>query len=200
MSHYLKRSLVPLALCAFAGLFHPMDASQDSSTDASDFIVLGGGCFWCIEALYETLDGVTGVESGYAGGETPNPSYEAVCSGQTGHAEVVKVSFDPEKISLEDILGFFWAAHDPTTLNRQGADVGTQYRSIILTRSTSQKETAEASKKAAQKGFENPIVTEIVPLDQFYKAESYHQDYFKNNPNAPYCRYVIAPKLRKLES
>ncbi|MEX0330629.1 MAG: peptide-methionine (S)-S-oxide reductase MsrA [Puniceicoccaceae bacterium] len=174
--------------------------SNDSPAVKKKSIVLGGGCFWCVEALYETLDGVTAAVSGYAGGETDNPDYYSVCSGRTGHAEVVRIDFDPEKVSLEELLDFFWEAHDPTTLNRQGADVGTQYRSIILFNSPEQEAAAKASLKKAQAKFSNPIVTEIGPLERFYKAEVSHQDYFRNNPNAPYCRYVIAPKLKKLES
>ena len=170
------------------------------SVDNSASIILGGGCFWCVEALYERIDGVTGVESGYSAGEDPNPTYEEICTGQTGHAEVVKITFDPSVVSLETLLDFFWEAHDPTTLNRQGADVGTQYRSIILYANEAQATAAKASLKKAQPRFKDPIVTEIEELDTFYPAEKYHQDYFENNPNAPYCRFVIAPKLKKLES
>jgi peptide-methionine (S)-S-oxide reductase len=160
---------------------------------------LGGGCFWCVEAVFETFEGVRSVVSGYAGGSTPNPAYEQVCSGNTGHAEVVQIEFDPSKISYEQLLEVFWATHDPTTPNRQGADTGTQYRSIILTHDDEQKQIAERSKTAAAKRFSDPIVTEIVPLTTFYPAEEYHQDYFKKNPNAPYCAYVISPKLQKLQ-
>ena len=174
--------------------------SKESPSTGENSIVLGGGCFWCVEALYETLDGVTGAVSGYAGGKTENPDYYAVCSGKTGHAEVVRIEFDPAKISLEELLDFFWEAHDPTTLNRQGADVGTQYRSIILFNSPAQEAAAKASMEKARAKFADPIVTEIKPLERFYKAEISHQDYYRNNPNAPYCRYVIAPKLKKLES
>jgi peptide-methionine (S)-S-oxide reductase len=163
-------------------------------------LVLGGGCFWCVEALYERLEGVIGVVSGYAGGSVPNPTYKAVCSGSTGHAEVVRIDFDPQLVSLRELLDFFWVAHDPTTLNRQGADVGTQYRSIILYADAEQKIAAEASLGAAAKQFSKPIVTELAPLTEFYPAEVEHQDYFQNNLNAPYCRFVIAPKLKKLES
>ena len=138
------------------------------------------------------------VASGYAGGKNANPSYEDVCSGLTGHAEVIQIEFDPKKISYEKLLEVFWLAHDPTTLNRQGADRGTQYRSIILYHDDRQKLAAEASKKAAASQFHDPIVTEIVPLTKFYKAEKYHQNYFNNNPNAPYCSHVIRPKLDKL--
>jgi peptide-methionine (S)-S-oxide reductase len=160
--------------------------------------ILGGGCFWCVEAVYERLDGVRSVESGYAGGHVAHPTYEQVCSGSTGHAEVARITFDPSVISFDDILDMFWQAHDPTTPNRQGADVGTQYRSIILTHDASQQERAVASRAKAQKLFSSPIVTEIRPLDTFYAAEAYHQDYYKNNASAPYCMFVIRPKLKKL--
>jgi peptide-methionine (S)-S-oxide reductase len=161
-------------------------------------IVLGGGCFWCLEAVYEKINGVLDVVSGYAGGTTPNPTYEQVCSGTTGHAEVVRVRYDPRLITEAQILDWFWKAHDPTTLNRQGADVGTQYRSILLYKDSAQKSRFEQSRNAAQRLFDRPIVTEIVPLTAFYTAEAYHQDYFRNNPNAGYCRFVITPKLNKL--
>lgn len=172
--------------------------SPGSSSTAS--LVLGGGCFWCIEALYETIDGVTGAVSGYAGGEDPDPTYREVCSGSTGHAEVVRIGYNPAKVSLEELLDFFWEAHDPTTLNRQGADVGTQYRSVILYDSPEQEAAAKASLEKARAKFKDPIVTEIAPLDTFHVAEVSHQDYYRNNANAPYCRFVIAPKLKKLES
>jgi peptide-methionine (S)-S-oxide reductase len=190
-----------LALLVIALLLPIMSTAETSSESPdSSSLVLGGGCFWCIEALYETIDGVTGAVSGYAGGEMKNPTYQAICSGQTGHAEVVRIDFDPAKTSLEELLEFFWEAHDPTTLNRQGADVGPQYRSIILFDSPEQEAAAKASLEKAKAKFSAPIVTEIKPLDIFYKAEISHQDYFRNNPNAPYCRYVIAPKMKKLES
>jgi peptide-methionine (S)-S-oxide reductase len=160
---------------------------------------LGAGCFWCVEAVFERLDGVQSVVAGYAGGHTPDPTYEAVCSGKTGHAEVAQVTFDPSRISYARLLEVFWDAHDPTTMNRQGADVGTQYRSAIFYNSPAQKVTAEASRAEAQKRIGRPIVTEIQRLDHFYAAENYHQDYFRNNPNAPYCRMVIQPKLEKLK-
>lgn len=161
-------------------------------------IVLGGGCFWCIEAVYQRIEGIESVVSGYAGGEVENPTYEQVCTGRTGHAEVVLVTFDPNKISLDRVLDLFWKAHDPTTLNRQGHDVGTQYRSAIYYSTEEQRKTAEASKERAQEAYSSPIVTEIAPLDHFYKAEEYHQDYFNSHPFAGYCRVVIAPKLKKL--
>jgi peptide-methionine (S)-S-oxide reductase len=160
---------------------------------------LGGGCFWCVEAVYQELKGVRQVVSGYAGGAVENPSYEQVCTGATGHAEVVQITFDPEVISYEDVLYVFWRTHDPTTLNRQGADVGTQYRSIILYHDEGQKAIAERSKREtdALDLWPNPIVTEIAPLGTFYPAEGYHQNYFRNNPSQPYCTMVIDPKLRK---
>lgn len=162
-------------------------------------MVLGGGCFWCVEAVYLRLPGVRSVRSGYAGGEKPNPTYQEVCTGTTGHAEVVEVEYDPDEVSLRQIIDLFWQAHDPTTLNRQGADVGTQYRSIILYTDEEQKRVAEESMAQADGRFSDPIVTEIVPLETFYPAEDYHQDYFARNPQAGYCRVVIAPKIQKVE-
>jgi peptide-methionine (S)-S-oxide reductase len=194
-----------LALLVLLVLLPAMQAETDrpsppEAPSKAASLVLGGGCFWCVEALYERLEGVIGVVSGYAGGSVPNPTYKAVCSGSTGHAEVVRIDFDPQLVSLRELLDFFWVAHDPTTLNRQGADVGTQYRSIILYADAEQKIAAEASLGAAAKQFSKPIVTELAPLTEFYPAEVEHQDYFQNNLNAPYCRFVIAPKLKKLES
>jgi len=159
---------------------------------------IGGGCFWCIEAVFQRIDGVNSVASGYAGGKTENPTYKEVCAGETGHAEVLQIEFDPKKLSYEKLLEVFWLAHDPTTLNRQGNDVGTQYRSIILYHDDAQKAAAEKSKKDAQRQFESPIVTEITPFKKFYKAEGYHQNYYNNNPNAGYCAFVIRPKLKKV--
>lgn len=159
----------------------------------------GGGCFWCVEAVFERLPGVESVAVGYAGGHKANPTYEEVCSGKTGHAEVAQISYDPTKISYNDLLDWFWKAHDPTTLNRQGADAGTQYRSVIFYHNEQQKEEAHRSKHIAQKDFKDPIVTEIQALDVFYPAENYHQDYYLVNPNAPYCAFVIRPKLKKLQ-
>ena len=163
-------------------------------------ITLGGGCFWCVEAVYQRIDGITKVTSGYMGGTVANPTYKQISTGQTGHAEVVKVEFNPAKITLEKVLAVFWKAHDPTTLNRQGADIGTQYRSAIFYHTDADKAVAEKSLKAAGKSgeFRTPIVTEITPAATFYKAEEYHQNYFNLNANAPYCRAVIWPKLRKL--
>ena len=162
-------------------------------------ITLGGGCFWCLEAVYDQLEGVLDVVSGYAGGHMPNPDYKTVCSGITGHAEVVKVTFDPHEITLQEILEVFFSIHDPTTLNRQGADVGTQYRSAIFFHDQAQKATAEQVMAEFQEAkiWDNPIVTEITPLDTFYPAEDYHQEYFQRNPYQGYCRAVIAPKVAK---
>jgi peptide-methionine (S)-S-oxide reductase len=196
--HY---SLVLAALLCgtISGYSQKMNTPESKpNTNATELATYGGGCFWCVEAIFQRLEGVKSVVSGYAGGKRDNPTYEEVCAGTTGHAEVIQIEFDPRKISYEDLLDVFWQAHDPTTLNRQGADVGTQYRSIILYHSDRQKEAAEKSKKAAASQFKNPIVTEIVPLTKFYKAERYHQNYFNNNPSAPYCTYVIRPKLDKL--
>lgn len=169
------------------------------STNKIETATLGGGCFWCMEAVYERLPGVISVTSGFAGGHTANPTYEQVCTGTTGHAEVTQIQFNPDKISFAKLLDVFWQAHDPTSLNRQGADVGTQYRSIILYHSEKQKLIAEKSKLAAQSDFSHPIVTEIVPFKHFYPAEDYHQGYYDDNSNAPYCQMVISPKLEKLE-
>ncbi len=167
--------------------------------EGAEVATLGAGCFWCVEAVYDQLDGVHSAVSGYMGGTVANPTYEAICTGTTGHAEVVQVVFDPEKISYEKILSWFWQLHDPTTLNRQGADVGTQYRSAIFYHSEDQKKIAEASKKAHQPDFEDPIVTEITEASTFYPAEKYHQEYYFQNKSAGYCRMVIQPKLMKLK-
>ena len=169
-----------------------------SMTTQLDTLVLGGGCFWCIEAVFQRLDGVRSVTAGYAGGRTSNPTYSSVSAGGTGHAEVARILFDPTKVSLAELLEIFWQAHDPTTMNRQGADVGSQYRSIILYAGEQQRSVAVKSREEAASRFRDPIVTEVVPLTHFYEAEDYHQNYFNNNRNAPYCRVVIEPKLKKL--
>lgn len=169
------------------------------NTNKIETATFGGGCFWCMEAVYERLPGVLSVTSGYAGGHIANPTYHQVCGGDTGHAEVTQIAFDPAKISFEQLLNVFWQAHDPTSLNRQGNDTGTQYRSIILYHDEKQKLIAEKSKLAAQADFIKPIVTEIVPLTKFYSAEDYHQGYFDAHSHEPYCQLVIAPKLEKLE-
>jgi peptide-methionine (S)-S-oxide reductase len=165
----------------------------------TEVITLGAGCFWCTEAVFQLIPGVISVKPGYTGGKTQNPTYDDICTGTTGHAEVAQVVFDPQKASLEKILDIFWESHDPTTLNRQGGDVGTQYRSAIFYENDAQKEIAEKSKAAAAKKFTKPIVTEITKAPTFYVAETYHQDYYRRNKDKnPYCKVVIAPKLRKL--
>ncbi|TCJ13970.1 bifunctional methionine sulfoxide reductase B/A protein [Flaviaesturariibacter flavus] len=174
------------------------DATDRSSTAALETATVGGGCFWCIEAYLDQLRGVHSVTSGYAGGHTENPTYYAVCEGDTGHAEVVQVEFDPKVIAYSDLLKVFLIMHNPTTKNRQGADVGTQYRSIILTHSAEQAQTAKAVVEELQAYYEKPIVTEIVPLEKFYPAELHHQDYYKNDPSKAYCQSVISPKLAKM--
>jgi peptide-methionine (S)-S-oxide reductase len=162
--------------------------------------VFGGGCFWCTEAVFDELRGVKSVVSGYAGGSTKNPTYEEVCGGRTGHAEVIKIEFDPGEIAFKDLLTVFFASHDPTTLNRQGNDVGTQYRSAIFYATEEQKREAEAFIKELNdsKAFGKPVVTTLEPLGEFYEAEDYHQKYYANNPYQPYCQYMIPPKLTKL--
>ena len=164
-----------------------------------EIATLAGGCFWCLEAVFDDLRGVESVESGYMGGETANPTYEEVCSGRTGHAEVVQVSFDPEVASFREILEVFFVIHDPTTLNRQGNDVGTQYRSAIFYHSAGQKEAAEEviANLESAKIYDDPIVTEVVPASKFHVAENYHQEYFRRNPAQPYCAYVVRPKVAK---
>jgi peptide-methionine (S)-S-oxide reductase len=176
----------------------PMNAESPAPAQLETAIV-GGGCFWCVEGCFLIVPGVTKVVSGYAGGTTENPTYEQVSTGTTGHAEVAKVIFDPAKVSYAKILQLFWEAHDPTQLNRQGNDVGTQYRSAIFYENEAQKKIAEQSKAEAQKEFSKPIVTEIVPLKKFYAAENYHQDYLKNNPGNPYCQFVARPKVEKFK-
>ena len=190
---YLLLAAGALAFSAPAQTTNLMDTNK---TEIADF---GGGCFWCMEAVFERLPGVISVTSGFAGGTTDNPTYEQVCTETTGHAEVTEIAFDPAKISYNQLLDVFWQAHDPTTLDRQGADEGTSYRSIILYRDKKQQLEAEKSKLAAQKNFHNPIVTEIVPLKKFWAAEDSHQKFYDNNPNYGYCRAIIAPKLEKLE-
>lgn len=170
---------------------------MDDEAGKTGNAILGGGCFWCLEAAYERLPGVLGVENGYAGGTREKPSYESVCTGLTGHAEVVRITFDPSRLSYRDILELFWRIHDPTTEDRQGADIGEQYRSVIFYLDESQKEAAEASLKAAQARFPDPIVTDILPAPVFWKAEDWHQGYFRKHPDEAYCRIVVAGKLRK---
>ncbi len=170
-----------------------------SNTARADSIVLGGGCFWCLDASYKLLPGVKHVTCGYSGGTLANPTYEQVCTEETGHAEVVKIDYDPSVASLERILGYFWQVHDPTQVGGQGRDMGSQYRSIILYSDPAQKAAAEKSRAEAQKSHSDPITTEIVPLSKFWPAEDYHQDYFAKHPDEGYCSVVIRPKVDKLK-
>ena len=175
--------------------------STDDMKIKSEKATFGGGCFWCLEAVFNRVDGVMKVESGYAGGTTNNPTYQEICTGETGHAEVIQIEFRPGLTSYEELLDIFWVVHDPTTLNRQGADVGTQYRSIILTHDEDQEVIANSSKKLLEnKGiYKNSIVTEILTMKEYFPAEKYHQDYFRDNKSAGYCRLVISPKIKKLQ-
>jgi peptide-methionine (S)-S-oxide reductase len=182
---------------AFTFLPGAMNA-QTNSAAKTETATFGGGCFWCAEAVFQRIPGVKSVTSGFAGGTVPNPTYEEVCTGTTGHAEVIQLKFDPAIITYDKILEIFWEAHDPTTLNRQGEDIGTQYRSIILYANDAQERIAKDSKAKAGKKFTEPIVTEIVPLKAFYSAEAYHQNYFNTHKNGSYCAFVITPKLKKL--
>jgi peptide-methionine (S)-S-oxide reductase len=186
--------LIPLA--AVCGLVLSMNAAN--TTPRTESLVLGGGCFWCTEATYELLPGVKDVVSGYAGGHVANPTYQQVIGKKTGHAEVIKIDYDPAQISLEKLLEFFWYVHDPTQVDGQGNDIGPQYRSIILYANDAQRVAAEKSRAEAQKRFRDPIATQIVPLEKFWVAEPYHQDYFARNPEQGYCRVVIAPKVRQV--
>lgn len=203
----MLRALLAFLLLPALACCEPAQKMEDKATApmpkvpaGAEVATLGAGCFWCIEAAYKQLDGVYSVTSGYMGGSVKNPTYQQICGGDTGHAEVVHIVFDPKKIAYEKILAWFWDLHDPTTLNRQGNDVGTQYRSAIFFHSPEQKKIAEASKKAAQENFKSPIVTEITAAHEFYPAENYHQDYyFQNKSKNPYCVYVIEPKLKKLK-
>jgi peptide-methionine (S)-S-oxide reductase len=175
------------------------DPASRNLPSRREVATLGGGCFWCLEAVFEQLRGVERVESGYAGGKRPQPTYEQVCTGATGHAEVVQITFDPAVLSFRDVLDVFFATHDPTTLNRQGADVGTQYRSVIFYHSPEQKQAAEQriSELNTAGIWARPIVTQVVPFESFYRAEEYHQGYFRRNPDQGYCQAVISPKLAK---
>lgn len=180
-------------------VYKEMQNNKIQTNQMIDTLTIGGGCFWCVEAQLLELKGVTSIQSGYAGGQTLNPTYKEVCSGLTGHAEVIQVAFDNSLISLDEILAAFWQAHDPTQLNRQGNDVGTQYRSVIFYRNEEQKQLATDYKKKLndEKVYDKPVVTEIAPLTVFYKAEDYHQNYYNQNATQGYCQYVIAPKLEK---
>ena len=178
-----------------------MSSSMINPVEQTDTATFGTGCFWCTEAIFEQLNGVLSVTSGYSGGQVANPTYKEVCTGETGHAECVQVVYEPDKISYDELLEVFFQVHDPTSLNRQGADVGTQYRSAIFYHTNEQKEKAEFYKKRLEeeKAFDRPIVTEISPATTFYKAEDYHQNYYNLNSSAPYCSYVIQPKLEKFK-
>jgi peptide-methionine (S)-S-oxide reductase len=189
-----------LASCEPEKKAMPHPQKEIPAGTVTETATLGAGCYWCIEAAYRQLDGVFSVTSGFMGGSVKDPTYAQVCEGDTGHAEVVQVVFDPKKITYEKILAWFWDLHDPTTLNRQGGDVGTQYRSAIFHHTEGQKKTAEASKAAAAKNFKDPIVTEITKASEFYTAPQDHQDYyFQNKSKNPYCKFVIEPKLKKLK-
>jgi peptide-methionine (S)-S-oxide reductase len=176
-----------------------MSDSPIASSKGKELATLGGGCFWCLEAVFDQVKGVESVESGYMGGGRPNPTYEAVCSGTTGHAEVIQIRFDPAIITYRELLEIFFGIHDPTTLNRQGNDSGTQYRSAIFYHSSEQETTAQEviGKLTEEKLFDDPIVTQVVPASPFYIAEDYHQEYFAQNPSQPYCTYLINPKVAK---
>lgn len=198
------RVLLAMFLSAMAGTARgTVEESRMNAATAGDrvreVVTLGGGCFWCLEAVFDELAGVELVESGYAGGHVPDPTYEEVCGGTTGHAEVVQLTFDPAVVALSDILRVFFTVHDPTTLNRQGGDHGTQYRSVILYRTPEQLQVAERiiQEITEAKVWDDPIVTQLAPFEVFYKAETYHQDYFASNPRQPYCQVVIAPKVAK---
>ncbi len=197
----LLASLVPflfLTACGNPQTPAPMPTPAPLPPAQAETLVLGGGCFWCVEAAYELLPGVLSAESGYAGGKRANPSYEQVCTGATGHAEVVKITFDPAKVTRAALLDFFWDIHNPTTLNRQGADVGTQYRSVVYYANDAEKAAIESSRDRANPAWGGRIITEISPLPEFYPAEAYHQDYFRQNPGNGYCQAVIRPKIEKL--
>jgi peptide-methionine (S)-S-oxide reductase len=191
-----SRLLVSLLLALPAMMSAP---SASAASPKLESLVLGGGCFWCTEAAYELLPGVKSVVSGYAGGHVANPTYEQICGKKTGHAEVIRIDYDPAVVSLEKLLDFFWQVHNPTQVGGQGNDQGPQYRSVILYANAAQKAAAEQSKAKAAQTFRDPITTEIAVLEKFWEAEKEHQDYFRRNPHAGYCSYVIAPKIKKLE-
>ena len=200
MNNGCKRRLIPFYFIGiiFGFILAETEKNINQNIEQATF---GAGCFWCVEAVFQNIEGVLDVRSGYTGGITENPTYEDICTGKTGHAEVIQIDFDSTLISYEKLLNIFWKSHDPTTFNRQGADEGTQYRSAIYYHSETQKELARKSKDAADKMklYSDTIVTEISPLTKFYIAENYHQDYYRINQNAPYCQLVIRPKLEKLK-
>lgn len=199
----LLAGIISMSSCTSENNYKNMSTSFiNSSSEKIDTATFGTGCFWCTEAIFEELNGVLKVTSGYMGGHVDNPSYKAVCTGETGHAECVQVQYEPDKISYDELLEVFWQVHDPTTLNRQGADVGTQYRSVVFYHNDEQRQKAEHYKAELDKSgaFPQPIVTEIAPASKFYVAEDYHQEYYQNNKNAnPYCAVVIRPKLEKFQ-
>lgn len=202
----MKSQFLTVLLLSAAGMVYSQaskNASKSMTANANGLQVatFGNGCFWCTEAIFQNIDGVTKVESGYSGGKVKNPTYKEVCSGLTGHAEVIQLTYDPNKVSFDELLEVFWQTHDPTTLNRQGADEGTQYRSAVFYHNAEQKQLAESYKKKldAAGAFDNPIVTEITPFSAFYKAEDYHQNYYNLNGNAPYCSFIIRPKVEKFK-
>ena len=199
MNYGCKRRLIPFYFIGIIVGFILAETENNINQNIEQ-ATFGAGCFWCVEAVFQDIEGVLDVRAGYTGGATENPTYDQVCSGRTGHAEVIQIDFDSSKVGYEELLDLFWVSHDPTTLNQQGADVGTQYRSAIYYHSDSQKVMAEKSIDNANniKLYSNPIVTEISVLDTFYSAENYHQDYYRLNKNAPYCQLVIGPKLDKL--
>lgn len=187
-------------IISISGVYAMGDEMNGTNSSKTETATFGGGCFWCLEAVFERQEGVLSVVSGYAGGVSVNPTYKQICTGETGHAEVIQIELDPNETSYEQLLAVFWKVHDPTTFNRQGADVGSQYRSIILYHNQDQRQAAEESRELQNSSgrFRDPIVTEIEPLTTFYPAEEYHQDYFANNPYAGYCTFIIRPKLKKL--
>ena len=195
------KNLITIVLIVLSGTVFSETNRKEEQMNKLETATFGAGCFWCVEAIFQELKGVEKVESGYMGGKTDNPSYKDICTGETGHAEVCQITYNPEEISFDELLEVFWQTHNPTTLNRQGADVGTQYRSAIFYHSESQRKTAEAYKEKLNElgAYDDPIVTEITEASTFYKAENYHQDYFKNNSNQPYCSFVIKPKMEKFK-
>ena len=199
MNNGCNRRLIPLYFIGIIIGFILAETEKNINQNIEQ-ATFGAGCFWCVEAVFQDIEGVLDVRSGYTGGITNNPTYEEICTGKTGHAEVIQIDYEPNLISYEKLLNIFWKSHDPTTLNRQGADTGTQYRSAIFYHSEKQKETADKSKENVDKSdlYTDPIITEISPLTKFYIAENYHQDYYRMNQNAPYCQLLIKPKLDKL--
>ena len=201
----MKKGLTAVLFCLCLFILNATNSTAQETNEMTEenleLATLGAGCFWCVEAIFEELNGVSSVVSGYAGGKLENPSYEDVLTGKTGHAEVCQISYDPKILTFSDLLMVFWQTHDPTTLNRQGNDIGTQYRSVIFCHTDEQKMLAEEYKRQVNLTgtWNKPLTTEIVPFTNFYKAEKFHQEYFDLNPNAPYCKYIIQPKLDKFK-